>query len=410
MQVAFVTDLHLQEDPGTGSVKAEQQRILEDIVQDIAITNPDLILLGGDNSGRSAPYKSTPAERNAHIWFRVQLAGIAPVIEVQGNHDYPGDYRVFNKLRTKYKIIYAEQPMLIDTTALFGTAGPHCVVACFPWIFSSVAGSDYYGYVRDQLDALIEQARILRDEDLDEDVARPYFVLGHCAIVGALVREGQPKVPTKDYTLDPKMLFPDHRGGHLFDAGFFGHYHHRQPVHHYGTRPVAVYGGSVFVAEYGESADKGWSLYDTRDGAFTFYNVRQSPKVEVIYDLEIDGVAATKPDLGLAGHDLEDIDFDELEVRLTVLMPDEGLEPYRERLREIIAAIGKTAMTLETKYKGSAKETTRKGAKAVAAATTMEDKIRKFLMGRPGGHPPMKDIDAAVSTFKKIRALVDARM
>jgi hypothetical protein len=84
-------------------------------------------------------------------------------------------------------------------------------------------------------------------------------VLTHAAMPDAMIRDGQPIVPTADPVIALDALLADVE----VDAVFVGHYHLHQRV----AGPVpAWYGGSLFCNDHGENPDKGWLLYnsDTR--------------------------------------------------------------------------------------------------------------------------------------------------
>lgn len=411
MKVAFITDLHLEEDPGTGEIYEHQQDGMEQVIEGIEEAQPDLILIGGDNSGPAPPYKSSPAERNAHIFYRQSLAVLAPVIEVQGNHDYPGDYMVFNELRADHPIIFLEEPGSVDCSRTPGMDDVECVVWCLPWIFSAEAdGEEHQEYARSIAAAVVEEAMEQWERDQDVGLERPHFLLCHGAVDGALLREGQPRVPVEDPLLDPDELLPINATTDepLFDAAFFGHYHHRQVVKTDGAgRPMGVYGGSVFVRAFGEDMDKGWCLFDTATGAYSFETITQPGKLVVVYDPASDTILETRPDLGLSGW-VGDYSFGEIMVRIIVTMPKSGIGEHLSNLESLRAAIAKTAANVEVIYKAETKPSTREGAAEIAAAATIEDKVREFLAKHSPDKPTEEEVEEAISLFEEIRTAADA--
>jgi DNA repair exonuclease SbcCD nuclease subunit len=414
MKIAFLTDLHLEEDPGTGDIYEIQMDGLAQLVEDIGDADPDLILLGGDNSGPAPPYKSSPAERNAHIELRQTLAEIAPVIEVQGNHDYPGDYEVFNKIKSQKPIVFVSEPSAVDCARTPGMGDLECVVWCLPWVFASDAGDeDHLEYTKSIAQDVVEEAIAQRKRDAAAKMRREHFLLGHAAINGALLREGQPRVPVEDPVLDPDMLMPmrgKKKQHPLFDAAFFGHYHHRQVVKTDGAgNPIGIYGGSVFIRTFGEDLDKGWCLYDSDARSFSFETIEQPGKLTIVYNPEKDRVVDIRPDLGIEFDSVADYDFSEIEVKMVVLMPKAGLGEHIGCLEATRAAIARTARSIEMAYEGEAEAKTREGAAEIAKAKTLEDKIEYYLTHRAPEKPSEEEVAEAIALFKRIRAKVDRR-
>ena len=381
MKIAFVTDLHLVEDAATGSVRGYQLEGLARVVEGIKDAGADLILLGGDNSGHDIPHKATPAELNAHVDFRVALAEIAPVLEVQGNHDFVGNYEVFNRLASKHPIAFASSPGGVDVKEL---GGPDCMVWLLPWIFPSAveveadvdAAVAYRDYVYSEVEALAATAAETIEQEHRERIVRPHFLLGHVAVRDALLRDGQPAVPVSDPVIDSAALMPDG----LYEAGFFGHYHHMQVVRFDGDRPIGVYGGSLFVNEYGETPDKGWTLYNTSGGAFTRHEIEQPLMVRVTLD-PATGRVQTKPHVDV--HDVEGLgrfDFDSVMVKLVVDLPATGLGHHAVVRDRAVSLIKATAMSLRVVYKGGAEPPKeRDGAAEVSEAASVEDKLGVYL-------------------------------
>ncbi len=411
MLIALITDLHIEEDPGTGDIYEHQADGLLQLLEDVIEAEPDLILMGGDNSGPAPPYKSSPAERNAHIEFRQALAELAVVIEVQGNHDYPGDYIVFNELKSVNPIFFLEEPTSVDCARTPGMGDLECVVWCLPWVFAADAGDeDHLEFTQSIVARVIEEAVKQRERDKAAKMERPHILLAHAAVDGALLREGQPRVPVEDPVLDPEMLMPEHDGEPLFDMAFFGHYHHRQVVKTDGEgRVQGIYGGSVFVRTFGEDMDKGWCLYDTETKKFDYRTVEQPGKLIVVYDPERDKVVDMRPDLGIEYEEIASYDFSEIEVRLLVVMPKSGIGEHISALEATRAAIAKTARSFDVVYEGEVEAKTREGAEAIAAAETLEDKIEYYLTHHAPEKPDEEEVAAAVALFKKIRAKVDRR-
>jgi DNA repair exonuclease SbcCD nuclease subunit len=405
VKIAFVTDIHLAEDPGNpGSLYPMQSNGLSQIVAGITMAEPDLILIGGDNSGGIPPYKATPAERNAHVHFRLALARVAPIVEVQGNHDYPGDYDVFNALRSAHEITYATEPCIVEIEDV-------CNVACLPWVFASdamVAGVEHRSFV-------VSEAKHLAQAALEANKRNglPCVILAHAAISGTLIREGQPSVPVKDPVLSPEELVVRRPSGAIYKAGFFGHYHHRQAVKYADGTVAGIYGGSVFIHEYGESTDKGWTLYDSHGAACRYgtKTIDQPAKVKVVYDPATGEIVDVKPELspldGMTLEDMKALDLSEYDIRLEIRVPPEGAAFYKREIAEARTALGKTAMSLDVKLKAKPKTLAREGAAKLAAITSYEKKVDHYLRAHSQLAPTKKEIKTAVNLFSEIVSEVD---
>lgn len=385
MRVAFVTDLHIENDPATGAIKTLHQEVLERLVERIAQMSVDLILLGGDNSGHRVPHRAAPSERNAHMWLRLALAQIAPVAEVMGNHDYPGDYDFFNFLAAENSIDFVTEVAGIEITS--GDAD--CMVWCLPWIYPRDAGDEEHQALVDaEVKRLVDAASARRLADLDDGIRRPHFLLGHAAISGSVIREGQPKLPTRDPLVCPERLMPmlddDKWGAYpVFDAGFFGHYHKRQPVRHYGDRVAGIYGGSLMVSAYGDDAQKGFSLYDSDFKAWTFVPIQQPAKIVIEVDLDEGKVTRFEPSLEYA---IESIDalmkctFDGVKVKL-VMRSGGSLSEVAARVDELKSHVAKTALSVTDRYESleSMAVPLRPGSEEIVQARTRQDKVRAYL-------------------------------
>jgi len=251
MLISFVTDLHVQDQRLDGD--HGHAALLTTTVQQIREAGCDLVLIGGDLAGVSVPHKATIRERNALVQFVLALAEIAPVVICRGNHDTVGDYAFLGHLAGVQPIFFVEDgPELIDT----GNAA----VMVLPWLDRGrVVGPDQdYGQVVREIyaGALADCADDLRSA---RSAGQPAIVLTHAAMPDAMIRDGQPIVPTADPVIALDALLADVE----VDAVFVGHYHLHQRV----AGPVpAWYGGSLFCNDHGENPDKGWLLYnsDTR--------------------------------------------------------------------------------------------------------------------------------------------------
>lgn len=403
MRVAFVTDLHITEDPKTRSLYSDHMAVLEILVREIALAQPDLILIGGDLSDHKVPHRATPAERNAHVDLRVELSKIAPIVEVMGNHDIMGDYAFFNRLKTKNPFRYHE--------AMDADDFPDFVVWSLPWVYqgSATGHEEHQALVDETVELLMDNARDLKRDELDQGIRRPHFLLAHCAVAGASVSEGQPDVPTKDPVVRREDLFVEVEGVPIFDAMFFGHYHVPQRV-----GPRGAYGGGLLISSYGEGLDRGWTLYDTITEKFTHQPIVQPVRLTIGVDFRTGMITKVKPDVGIPLDkvtSLEEVDFTGADVKLVVYTDRGGIGSDLGALERAKAAVRKTARSLKEEFvRDKVASETREGADEVAEATSDEEKIMAYLTkGVPVSERPDKaTLDSVKRIYEEISAEVTA--
>lgn len=384
MRVAWITDVHVRQQ----AIEAHRE-ILVRVSADVARHAPDLIGIGGDLAGWTVPYRTTTAERAALTGFAAELAAIAPVVGVRGNHDPLGEFDVWNYLPG---VTWFDRPGTVDVDT---AAGPARVVA-LPWIDESALpeGSDYAAGVADVYRTTIESCR--------RGSAPPTLVFGHAAFSSAALRPGQPKVPTHDPELDGDVL-PRWLAGALF-----GHYHHHQRIE--GAGCPAWYGGSLFFNEYGEAGPKGWTLYDSASGTASLMPVEQPMRFVVRVRCpsgEIEGVA---PDVGRApGHvsDLRRLPIAGHHVKIVGLVKDVEIGTGRAVLAKARSYVGDRAASVRMDFEIERTERVREGAREVASANTLEGKVTQwFDVADP--KPSATAQARSLGLLKQIEAEVDS--
>lgn len=227
------------------------------LVEQIADTDCHLTVLTGDLFHA----KSTPAERNAMAGFLLDLARIAPVVVVKGNHDAAGDLDIFRCLEVDHPICVFDRP---NTESVQTPAGVVCAIA-LPWFDRAnlVAGLSATVDQETTRNMTIEAARgllvSLRAESVEaRRVGMIPILAAHVMVGGCETSTGQTIIGT---TVE---LAPSD----LLDVGAeyaaLGHVHKAQEWH--GGR--VAYAGSTWRQNFGEPEAKGWRLVTFEDGHF----------------------------------------------------------------------------------------------------------------------------------------------
>lgn len=252
MRIAHLGDLHIT----SGARLEDHRETLTAIVDAILATEPDLVLIGGDLTGRTVPHRSTPDERDVLYPAIARLAERAPVILVSGNHDDETDIRVIEQIRGEWPIRVATVAEVIAVNTPSGRANVYALP--YVWKRWLLAGETIEGGVTGAQRAVEERlgqlltgwaSRIRRRRLSHPD--EPHVGLMHVQIAGCETSGGEvlagQEVELTRYQVD----------GVPFDYLALGHLHKRQEV---ALR--AWYPGSPWRNDYSETDPKGWHLVD----------------------------------------------------------------------------------------------------------------------------------------------------
>ena len=381
MKVGFVTDIHVKD-----SDLLHQIPTMKIVSERMKAEGVELVLVGGDLAGITVPHRASPKERNALVEFFLDLASFARVIVVRGNHDFPGDYDVLNHLaverggRIHRPISFVSEPTIVGS-------GDEWDVVVLPWL---------------------DRSRFAAHEDYRESVLSCYrglsserssahrFILGHAAIVGAMIREGQPMVPTED----PTFSVDEIAQGFNADAAFFGHYHLPQNLD--GSIP-AFYGGSLFVHQYGEDFEKGFLVWDTEAKSEKRISIPQTPKL-VVDVLVSDGKLKTSVRPGGARFTLKAISGSL--VKVVVKVRQEERAESTPLIDELVRKIERKAHGVRVNYQVAKSTRSRDGAEKIAGLPTVEKKVLAYFDALED-KPEQSRIDRAVSMLRRVEKEVD---
>jgi len=222
----LVGDCHIRE----GEHLSDIQNCLRFAVDVARMRSVDVVIFGGDLFHQ----KSSPAER---LVLRDTLLALpCPAVLVRGNHEPLGDLAVFAGYPG---VTVCERPELLEIgdTDMFA----------LPWPEKAhlVAAAGMTGEAADQAGGQALGAMIRAMVATRRDPVRPLVIVGHLAVGGAVMSSGQ---PTIGRCLEATL-------GDLTDAGAafaaLSHVHRPQAL-----APGVVYVGSLTCCDHGEEGEQ----------------------------------------------------------------------------------------------------------------------------------------------------------
>lgn len=377
--IALISDIHFD----ASSRWEEHLRVMEWIVADLHDRKPDLIALGGDLFER----RPQPVEMAAAIdWVR-DLADIAEVVGVYGNHDVPHSLYPLTRLNTRWPVTFYDRPAVHLTT--WGG------IACLPWPqrqqMLAAIGRDVSREQANQVAAEGLRAVLLGLgqglDDLDEDAPeeRGYRIfLGHVQLRSATVSTGQPLAPGADFELGPEDLALVRA-----DAYLMGH------IHRCSIGEVSIdgapcfYPGSPRRTAFGELEAKGYALIDLAGPAVSLIETPCAPML-LAEDEWAGGQGWARSWRGLDRSAVLNA-----EVRLRYVVDADQREAAKAsvaQLREELLAGGAAVVQVEPEVR----PTLRARAPEVARAVTLPEKLEAHWAAL--GKTPTPDRRAALMT------------
>lgn len=355
MRIAIIADSHFD----SGSRFEECRRLHTWIAEDIERQEVDLILHAGDLYER----KSTPEERLAAAAWVQQIAELAPVVIVRGNHDALEDLPLLAKLETRHPVVVEE------------AAGVHLVagaaVGCLAWPrkgrllsqLASTVGSEEADQVAGH--ALQNVIRGL-GQTMDQHDG-PRIFLAHAMVRGSKTSTGQPLVGC-----DMEIGLED-LGLARADLYALGHIHMPQDWRVDGA-PV-VYPGSPRRTAFGEAEEKGYVIADVDEEGCTGWCRIPTPAVPMILVTgnvsPSEGLFITDPHPSTEG----------AEVRLRYTVDAD----HREAAKEDAAHVARMMIesgALDVKIEEVVRPTTRARVPEITTAKGNEEKLRLLWKAR----------------------------
>ena len=243
-----------------GRDRSEEHRAVLSEIAGLARDNEvDLTLVAGDIFDTSSP---TPIAEQI-VWSTLlELAEIAPVAVVAGNHDNQARLDAVAPLLAMAGITMVGSPRAPNDGGVVSIDGLGVKLALLPFVSQRgiVKVEDIMGSDPDQHAGAYEQ-RLHRIVDALTDAMTAdtvNVVVGHLTVYGALAGGGERQAHIFGYAL-PASVFP----GHLSYVAL-GHLHRQQKMPHSGA---VWYSGSPLQLDFGEVADtKGALLVEATPG------------------------------------------------------------------------------------------------------------------------------------------------
>lgn len=348
MKIAIIADSHFDQH----SRFDECVRVHGWIAQDCADRGVDLVLHSGDVYER----KSTPLEREAAAaWFQ-QLALIAPVVVVRGNHDALDDLPLLERLETANPITVVESARVVGC--------PGAQVACLGWPqkASVLTAANAEGREHGEQAAADALRMVLLGLGAQFDGRPgPRILLAHVMVRGSVTSTGQPLVGCDlELGLDDLALVGA-------DLSALGHIHMPQQWTIAGA-PV-VYPGSPRRTAFGELEEKGYVVveFDGRElVSVTRVPTPCNPMLHVTATWTAGALVLTEP------QDYQ-IAFG-AEIRVRYRVPSDEREAARAAAAQVRDhLLGKGALLV--KLEEEVMTTSRARSPEITAALTLDDKL-----------------------------------
>lgn len=246
VRVAHLADSHFDE-----SNLEANARVHGKAIEGIRDFEPDVILHAGDVHDRlGAP--ATPAVRNLAAEVLAELASIAPVFVARGNHDFPGDLLIYQRLRSDHPIEVREA---WDSCRLISRRGLTIEVQLLPWFDKSYLAGQVENDLAssattDELAIQAVRGYLTAFQGRNRDPRTVVLGVGHVNIGGSVVSSGQTLIG-RTVELSPSDLARTSA-----DLWALGHIHRSQS---WAAGGCSVhYAGSLERLDFGEPEAKGW--------------------------------------------------------------------------------------------------------------------------------------------------------
>lgn len=225
----------------------EHRQVLAEIARIASNETVDLVLVAGDLFDTAAP---SPASEEIVYRGLLDLAEVAPVVIVAGNHDHPGRLRAVAPLLELGRVTVGSALQRPHEGGVITIPGLPLRLAMIPFITKrgivrveqilSLESSQLIGEYGERVGRIID---ILCKEMTDDTVN---VVLGHLMVMGGSAGGGERIAHLFDYAI-PALTFP----GHLSYVAL-GHLHRPQRI----AAPAPIwYSGSPLHLDFGEEED-----------------------------------------------------------------------------------------------------------------------------------------------------------
>lgn len=353
------------------------------IVELARAEKPNLIIHEGDVFER----KSTPKERWAVAAFLIQIAEIAPVLIVRGNHDAIGDLPIFAKLHTKHPVIVEEG------YGYHFLGGVEVHALAWPQRAYLAAGSDSQAETelgfRDSVLAVLRSISTHWNHH-----GAPRVFAGHCMVRGSATSTGQPLVGV------PIALGTEELRLAKASCYVIGHIHKHQEWEETQTDGPVIYPGSPRRTAFGEIETKGVVITEFENGLLSDHRhvaLPATPMHLIEADWKISEMRESA-DFIVTGPPVTEYKGAEIRFRYRVESDRrEAAAVAAERWKEDALALGAVNVKLDP----DVQTTTRARVPELAATKSIEDKIR--LVWKAKNQIPSEEREIAL--IRKLHAV-----
>ncbi|HUO47000.1 MAG TPA: exonuclease SbcCD subunit D [Acidimicrobiia bacterium] len=248
MKILHTADWHVGRTIRGRSREDEHRQVLAEIAAIAAGEEVDLVLVAGDIFDTASP-----APGSEEIVYRalLDLAQVAPVIMVAGNHDHPGRLRAVSPLLELGRVRVGSSVQRPHEGGVISVPGLPVRVAMVPFVtkrgivrveqIMSLESSELIGEYADRVARIIEALC----SGMTPDAVN--ILMGHLMVMGGATGGGERQAHLFDYGV-PALAFP----GDLSYVAL-GHLHRPQRI----AAPAPIwYSGSPLQLDFGEEEDR----------------------------------------------------------------------------------------------------------------------------------------------------------
>lgn len=230
----------------------EHREVLAELVGLADEHRVDLTVVAGDVFDTASP---TPVSEEIAWRALLDLADVAPVVVVAGNHDSPGRLDAVAPILRRANVTILGSPRSPADGGLVNFDGLGVKVGLLPWVSARaiVKVEEIMGSDPDQHAGQFEERlrRVIGTLTADMTTDTVNLLVSHLTVHGALAGGGERTAHIFGYAI-PASLLP----GHLSYVAL-GHYHRQQKMPH--SSPV-WYSGSPLQLDFGEVNDQKGAL------------------------------------------------------------------------------------------------------------------------------------------------------
>lgn len=230
----------------------EHRSVLAELVTIAAGAEVQLVVVAGDIFDMSAP---TPAAEQIVWRGLLDLAEVAPVVIIAGNHDNPGRLEAVSPLLEMGRIVACSEPSPPDRAGVVSYEELGIKVAMLPFVSQRgiVRAEQIMGFDPDQHAGAYEERikRLIEALTASMTTDTVNLLASHLTVHGAQEGGGERQAHIFGYAV-PASVFP----GHLSHVAL-GHLHRQQKVPHGGS---VWYSGSPLQLDFGEVDDRKGAL------------------------------------------------------------------------------------------------------------------------------------------------------